>query len=636
MNSPPLICRYYLRLAPALTSLAVALVLLFNSHVLLAAYRFPQYDAIQPNITFWERIYSLYSLDQAVIHDSEDLSRIYEVIRLRSHKLRGAQAHNSKLQNQAKKKYRTILKNLSRRAPKSPEEKRIAGLFKGKHKQRQMAKAADNLRSQTGQRERFRQGVKTSGAYIKEIKRIFRSYRLPEDLSYLPHVESSFNTRAYSKFGAAGIWQFTRGTGKTYLKIDYVVDERLDPILATHAAAKYLKKSYRSLGQWPLAVTSYNYGLSGMLRAQKELKTYPKIFQKYNKGHFKFASKNFYPEFLAALRVAKRLEKQIKLAPAQSQRKLKLPGFVSIDNIAGHFNTDRQTMKRLNPALRPPVFNGEKLLPKGYSLRLPARKSTDTLIATLPSSLFKNTQKASLYHRVKRGETAGTIARLHRVSLKSLMKTNNLDKYATIYIRQKLRIPKKTITGNTSRKKQTHPKAGESNSLPIFSEIKKNRPLDPGVDFFPEKDPTVYNVLDLHRTNGLPVGTITVQPEETMRLFTEWLATSRDTLLQLNGLSQSSPLSPGQKLLVPFDKIKPDVFEEKRLDFLQETEEDFFLAYTVAGQTMYTVSAGDTLWDLCHNKFDIPLWLLERYNSTIDLAQLWKDQELVIPIVKQL
>ena len=113
---------------------------------------------------------------------------------------------------------------------------------------------------------------------MQEIKRLFRAYNLPEELAYLPHVESSFNFKAYSKYGAAGIWQFTRETGKRYLTIDHTRDERLDPILAAHAAAKYLKNSYDALNNWPLALTSYNYGLSGMLRAVERVREPMKIF----------------------------------------------------------------------------------------------------------------------------------------------------------------------------------------------------------------------------------------------------------------------------------------------------------------------------------------------------------------------
>jgi membrane-bound lytic murein transglycosylase D len=93
-------------------------------------------------------------------------------------------------------------------------------------------------------------------------------------------------------------------------------------------------------------------------------------------------------------------------------------------------------------------------------------------------------------------------------------------------------------------------------------------------------------------------------------------------------------LMPGTKMRLVFQRIAPDEFEDARLDYLQETEDDFFAAYAVVGKQPYKISRGDTLWNLCYNKFDIPMWLLERYNSSIDLARLRQNQELIIPIVK--
>ena len=137
-----------------------------------------------------------------------------------------------------------------------------------------------------------------------------RKYNLPEELSVLPHVESSFQLRAYSSAGAAGIWQFTRGTGRLFMRVGYDVDERRDPILATYGAAKLLKKNYEVVGSWPLAITAYNHGLRGMQRAKKRHGTnIVKIIENYRSRTFGFASRNFYPEFLAALHVVKNQNK---------------------------------------------------------------------------------------------------------------------------------------------------------------------------------------------------------------------------------------------------------------------------------------------------------------------------------------
>ena len=124
----------------------------------------------------------------------------------------------------------------------------------------------------------------------------------------LLRVESSFNPRAFSKAGAAGLWQFTRGTGSDYLAVNALIDERYDPYAATDAAARLLKDNYKALGSWPLALTAYNYGRAGMLRAVRNHGSYEGIFTSYEGGSFKFAARNFYSEFIAAARVAKRLE----------------------------------------------------------------------------------------------------------------------------------------------------------------------------------------------------------------------------------------------------------------------------------------------------------------------------------------
>ena len=121
----------------------------------------------------------------------------------------------------------------------------------------------------------------------------------------MPHVESSFDVTAFSKAGAAGIWQFTRATGKKFLTVNKFLDERRDPIRASEAAAKLIKSNYERLGDWPMAVTAYNHGIAGVLRAKKEMGTYEAVFENYSGRLFEFASRNFYSEFLAARHVAK-------------------------------------------------------------------------------------------------------------------------------------------------------------------------------------------------------------------------------------------------------------------------------------------------------------------------------------------
>jgi membrane-bound lytic murein transglycosylase D len=319
--------------------------------------------------------------------------------------------------------------------------------------------AGQRVRSQLGQSDRFKAGLIRSGAYLEEMRVILRSYGVPEDLAYLPHVESSFNPDAYSKFGAAGMWQFTRSTGRRFMTVDYVMDERRDPIRATHAAAQLLAENYARLGSWPLAITAYNHGAAGMARAQQKHGDYPAVYMHYRSRTFKFASRNFYAEFLAARDVATHYEDHfgpLTLATPTPNHTVVLEGFAHIEDLSNHFGIAPELLRRMNLALRPPVFNGQKYVPKGYRLRLPANGKT---LAAIPASLYKDKQKPSRFYTVQRGDTAGRIARAHGVRLSDLILANNLSARATIYPNQTLRIPLEGETITAAAKPSPPPPA---------------------------------------------------------------------------------------------------------------------------------------------------------------------------------
>ena len=205
---------------------------------------FPLYPSIQPNVNFWLKVYTQYSSNQGVIHDKRQMGRIYGVIPLVDPYQAGGRKINNNRIKTAKKKYKAILSKLMQgKPPAGPEEHRVADQFGPESNASVFRSAMRNLRCQTGQKNRFRKGLTRAGAYIDEIKQIFRNAGLPEDLAYLPHVESSFNPKAYSKFGASGMWQFTRATGKRFMKVGYTIDERRDPILSSHAATKLLQQN---------------------------------------------------------------------------------------------------------------------------------------------------------------------------------------------------------------------------------------------------------------------------------------------------------------------------------------------------------------------------------------------------------
>lgn len=406
---------------------------------------FPIHASMRPNVEFWKKIYSKYPSTNSVLHDRNNLNIIYEIIELEPHG-HGSSRINSERIKKAKKRYQAILDKLAGgKAPSTKDERRVYAMFGPNPKQHEFRQAKEDIRSQTGQKDRFLAGLKRSGKYLERIKDILRNEGIPEDLAYLPHVESSYNYEAYSKFGAAGIWQFTRSTGQNYMQVDYVVDERRDPIVASHAAAKFLKKNHELLGSWPLALTAYNHGPNGMLRAKKEKGSYTRIFDEYNGTRFKFASRNFYACFIAATHVAKNYKLyfgNVSLDRPVQFHTIEMEGYASVASICEFFHVSEHDVKKMNPALRPPVFDGQKHIPKGYRLCLPGQpQKMARMSKALPSSFFEKTQKRSRFYRVQRGDTAGKIARRHNVSINELVAANSLTRRATIYVGQNLRIP---------------------------------------------------------------------------------------------------------------------------------------------------------------------------------------------------
>ncbi len=406
---------------------------------------FPVHASMRPNVEFWKKIYSEYPSTNGVLHDSNNLDIIYDVIDLKPHGPGSSRINRERIKK-AKARYLNMLDKFAKgQAPSTRDERKIYSMFGPNPKRHEFRQAREDIRCQTGQKDRFLAGVKRSGKYLERIKDIFKSQGLPEDLAYLPHVESSYNYEAYSKFGAAGIWQFTRSTGKRYMQVDYVVDERRDPIAASYAAAKFLKENHELLGSWPLALTAYNHGPNGMLRAKKEKGNYARIFDEYEGKRFKFASRNFYSEYIAARYVAKNYRRyfgNVRLDQPVIYHTIEMEGYAPIASLSKFFHVGVDEIKRVNPALRPPVFDGQKHIPKGYRLRLPGHaQKMARLSSALPASLFDKRQKRSNFYRVQRGDTAGKIAKRHNVNLSDIVLANGLSRRATIYVGQNLRIP---------------------------------------------------------------------------------------------------------------------------------------------------------------------------------------------------
>src|SRR5258706_516693 len=207
-------------------------------------------------------------------------------------------------------------------------------------------------------------------------------------------------------------------TAKRFMRLDGVVDERLDPYRATEASANLMLYNYRLLGTWPLAVTAYNHGPGGLRRAQDELGTsdIAVIVKRYQGKTFGFASRNFYVAFLAALEVDRNVEEffgPLTRLPDTDSTPTELPDDISIDALAKAFKTDMGALRVLNPALRPPIWNGSRLVPRGYKLRLPGTPPESEIAAgwaRVASNQRYLAQKNDGSHRLRRGETLAGVA----------------------------------------------------------------------------------------------------------------------------------------------------------------------------------------------------------------------------------
>lgn len=438
---------------------ALVLVLLGSALAASAATNpFPRPPLLEPNVEFWRDIFARYSRNQTVIHDDTDLGRVYTVLDFRSWAGENGRlgAKHDRMRDdrvrEVRKYYVSILKRLHARAGRTDgltsEERRVRALFddvKGANKYRL---AAERVRAQSGLKERFREGVARMKGYEAEMTDIFRRKGVPPSLTRMALVESTFDLEAYSRVGAAGVWQFMPRTGRQYLRIDSAVDERRDPLRATWAAAEHLKRDRAALGAWPLAITAYNHGRGGIARAVRTVGTEDmgEISRRYKGRSFGFASRNFYAEFLAALDVTRDEGKYfggpVDPIPAPRSREIQLRKSMRLHAAARHVGVSSETLIAMNPAFLPRVLGGRSSIPRGYRLRVP-REGQDGRLAVAQANARREASGKPRYvfHEVRRGQTLGSIARRYNTTVGTLQRVNSIRRPRSLQVGQVLRIP---------------------------------------------------------------------------------------------------------------------------------------------------------------------------------------------------
>ena len=415
---------------------------------------FPHED-FEEAIAFWVSIFSHYDENEVVFHDRNDVSLIYHVERF-SKGIEGDGVERKYQRRKLKQVLATVQKALRELAKGNSKGNELQSAMRsrlqdvGKNlSSRQFRQLADTVRMQRGVRSKFAAGLKRSGQYLPYIERAFQEQGLPGELAMLPHVESSFAYAARSSAGASGIWQLMRGTSRSLLTINRSIDERLDPIAATRAAAHILKENYQSLGNWPLAVTAYNHGANGIRRARNkygdDLTT---IIEHHRSRLFGFASKNFYAEFLAAVFVAKNRHNffpGVALDPALEFDVIRLSHRYEIDDLVEIVPLSKEALKALNPYLTRSVWSSG-IFPAAIDLRVPpgsgeqVKAELEKLTPAPGSSSLRVESDGQLRYRVQRGDTLAAIARRFGTSIQQLQALNSIRNRNQIYPGQKLQL----------------------------------------------------------------------------------------------------------------------------------------------------------------------------------------------------
>lgn len=486
------------------TSWRAALLLFFTALMAPAvaqnASDFPRPESLEPAVQFWIRVYTEVDTQSGFLHDAEHLDVIYTALPLDRKQIEA--------KREAIKAALTVL-STGKRSGLSAEEQQVLALWPANVSNQTLKIASDNVRWQLGQSNRFLAGLRRSGAYREHIQKVIAAKNLPPQLVVLPHVESSFNPGAYSSADAAGMWQFTRATGQRFMRIDHIVDERMDPYIAAEAAMSLLEYNYRVLGSWPLALTAYNHGAGGIARAVREMgsSNIEDIVANYKGRRFGFASRNFYAQFLAVNEVEERAESffgKVDYNPAPNFTELATDAYIDAEVFARSANISLAQLKADNPALRPVVWEGQKRIPRGFKMKLrDATVTPQELLASIDGDYKFVVQTPDVAYTVVRGDSLSAIARRFNTSVSRLVALNQLTSSHRIQIGQRILLPQ------------------DETSLAAQSQ---RAPAD---------------------------GIYTVARGDTVSTIARRFSVGETALLRLNGIEDSHRIYPGQELRLP-------------------------------------------------------------------------------------
>ena len=550
---------------------------LVQHHKLKCSQYFPCPDALRRRVDFWIDVYGRWRTNDAILHDAQRPHRVYKIIK---GKVCGTNGNTQFIKEQ-KRQIRLRLERIATLIERNKtitqaKDKHYLNMFPGRSPA-VLRRATRNLRCQSGNKDGFRNALRRFGTYGPIVRRVLKDAGLHQDIQYLPFVESSYNPEAYSRVGAAGMWQIMPRTARVLgLELNATMDERLDPEAASWAAARYLKDSRKNLTVaarskkanvsdselTPFVITSYNYGVNGMRRAIKKLgPDFLTVLNRYRTKKFRVAVKNFYAGFLAARHVAQNSSRFFgsysKGRPLRYDT-IMLRKSASIDRIRAVFGISLSRLKSLNPALTRFVWHGWREIPGGYPLRLPLRQggwaAKIAYLHSLPPEADRGTPKR---YSVRSGDTACAIASAFRVKCRDLIDMNRLGRQAVIRVGQSLQIPMRT-SGKRQLLSRADPGAYTVAPGDTVCGIAQRYGVKCSA-LLAANGLTSGSVLSVGRRLVIPGalaetrggGTYTVRKGDSACGVASRYGVSCDTLLAANELSQQDLIYPGQALRIP-------------------------------------------------------------------------------------
>ena len=603
---------------------------------------FPQPAELQPDVDFWVDIFTRYTTNQGVLHDMRHMGVVYTHIDFAASDGRRTRQRSYGKRRDALK---VVLRSLAtgKRENLSDEEARVLALWPADVSNETLAQAVDQIRYQQGLRDRFRQGLVRAGRWRGFINAEFQALSVPIELAALPHVESSYNPAARSNVGASGIWQFTRSTGRRFMQVDHVLDERNDPFMASRSAGKLLAYNYSITGNWPMAITAYNHGLGGVRRAMREYgdTAYVDILRKYNGRTFGFASRNFYVAFLAAKHVDLNVEQyfpSLTVDNAVDDATVTLDSYIPLGDLADALGVSNKRLVGYNPAVQATIVTGNKHLPKGFEVRVP-RNSIDApiaeLVAGIPSSVWESEQLPDMFHTVGRGDTLSQIAETYKTRVSTLVALNGLRNSHSIRAGQKLRLPAAGPAPTVTQPPEVDTVVASVEPPVVEEPQQEESPLVLAEDLAAAVRGTLQTAL-LSDPSDYSVAadkTIEVHPLETLGHYADWLEIKTQRIRDLNRLAFRTPVEVGDRIVLDLGTIDATTFEARREDFHRRQQDAFFREHVITGITEHEIVAGESVWILSLRKYDVPIWLFRQYNPGLDLHNIRPGIRVQFPVM---